>query len=86
MAQSIPCDGCQEEMATVVLNMIETADVKGFGPSCFADFAQAFLGAVRPEALAQEKPKATRKTRGTPARPVAHDGADDKTPAADATV
>lgn len=82
MAQSIPCDSCSENAASVILNLVETADVKGFCPACFADFSQAFLKEVRPEALAPEKPKRQTKTRGTPAPPVADDGQEDKTPAA----
>lgn len=48
-------------MASCLITLIDEAEVKGFGPSCFADFAQAYLAQVRPEALAQEKPKPVRR-------------------------
>lgn len=75
MASVIPCDICGEEAATVVLNMVDIAEVKGFGPDCFADFAQSFLQTVRPEVLKPEPAKRRGKSRAQAPAAVADDGA-----------
>lgn len=73
MAQPILCDTECGELATCMITMIDLAETKAFCPTCFGDFAHAFLAAYRPEALAPPPAKPPRKRAAKPAPAVADD-------------